>query len=79
MMVNSLSRTTAPQWNRYCKLGLSHIDENHYAKNITFKILRSLMSEDSRIVLEYVAGTVCFINSQCTVIYMINHIELKSV
>jgi hypothetical protein len=52
MVVDSLSRTIASELDRCCTLGLSHIDENQYAKNITFKTLRSLMIEGSRIVPE---------------------------
>jgi len=79
MMADSLSHTTASEWDRCYKLELSHINKNQYAKNITFKTLRSLMIEDSRIVPGYIADTVCIINSQCIIIYVINPIGLKSV
>ena len=50
MMIDSLSHTTASEWNHCYKLELSHIDENQYAENITFESLRSLMIEMSRII-----------------------------
>ena len=45
MMIDSLSRTTASEWDRCCKHELSYIDKNQYVNNITFKTLRSLMVE----------------------------------
>jgi hypothetical protein len=50
MVIDSLSLTTASEWDRCCKDELSYIDNNLNVNNRTIKTFKSSMIEDSLMI-----------------------------